>query len=276
MADRLGLIAGNRDFPLHVARAAKALGVDVVAIAIHGETSQELTPLVSAIHWIHLGQVGRLLEILRREGLTQVLLAGQVHPSRVTQQLAHLDGEGLALMARAATQQGRDLLTVFAEFLNERGITLLDSSAYLKAWVPSPGVLTRRAPTADERAAIDFGLDRARQLAALGIGQTLVIKGKAVAAVEAMEGTDATIRRAGQVAGPGSVVVKLPESRHDHRFDIPVVGVTTIEAMVEAGATALGVAAGTTLLMDRPHAMALADRHGLAVVALDVLTGSAR
>lgn len=274
MAARLGLIAGNRDFPLHVARAATALGVEIVAIAIHGETSQELQTLIPTTHWIYLGQIGRLLDILRREGITQVMLAGQIHPSRVTQQLAHVDGEGLALMARAATQQGRDLLTIFAEFLNDRGITLLDSSTYLKAWVPEPGVLTRRAPTADERAAIEFGRDRAQLLAALGIGQTLVVKGKAVVAVEAMEGTDATIRRAGHVAGPGAVVVKFPEPRHDRRFDIPVVGPSTLEAMVEAGVTALGVAAGTTLLMDRPRVIELADRHDVALVALDVLTGS--
>ncbi len=264
---RLGLIAGNRDFPLHAARAAKALGVEVVAIALHEETSQELAPLVATIHWIHLGQVGRLLEILRREQITQVLLAGQVHPGRVTQQMAHLDAEGVRLLARAATRQGRDLLATFAEFLNERGVTLLDSSVFLKAWIPEAGVVTARRPTAEEEAGIAFGMAKAQQLAAAGIGQTVVVKDQAVVAVEAIEGTDATIRRAGEVAGPGTVVVKFPEPRHDRRFDIPVVGASTLEAMAAAGATALAVAAGTTLLLDRPQLVAQADRQGIALVA---------
>lgn len=264
---RLGLIAGNRDFPLHVARAAKALGVEVVAIALHEETSPELAPLVSTIHWIHLGQVGHLLELLRREQITQVLLAGQVHPGRVTQQIAHLDVEGVRLLARAATRQGRDLLVTFAEFLSERGVTLLDSSTFLKDWIPEAGVVTARRPTAEEEAAITFGVAKAQQLAAAGIGQTVVVKGQAVVAVEAIEGTDAVIRRAGEVAGPGTVVVKFPEPRHDRRFDIPVVGSKTLEAMAAAGATALAVAAGTTLLLDRPQLVAQADRQGIALVA---------
>lgn len=265
---RIALLAGNREFPLHVARAASALGIDVVAIALHEETSPDLAPLVPAIHWIHLGQVGKLIEILRRESLTELVMAGQVHPSRVTQTLAHLDAQGLALMAKAATGQGRDLLKLFTEFLTNQGITLLDSSALLKDWVPAPGVLTARRPTVEEQAAIAFGRAKAEALAAAGIGQTVVVKAKAVVAVEGMDGTDATIRRAGQIAGPGTVVVKFPEPGHDRRFDIPVVGAATVEAMAAAGATALGVAAGTTLLLDRPALIPLADRHRLALVAL--------
>lgn len=266
---RLGLIAGNREFPLHVARAARALGVEVVAIALHEETSPALAELVPTIHWLHLGQVGRLLELLRQESLTEVLLAGQVHPRRATQALTHLDAQGLALMARAATRQGRDLLTVFADFLGEHGITLLDSTAFLKDWVPAPGVLTARRPTAEEQQAIAFGRAKAESLAAAGIGQTVIVKANAVVAVEGIDGTDATIRRAGELAGPGTVVAKFPEPGHDRRFDIPVVGVSTVEAMADAGATALGMAAGATLLLDRPAVLALADRHQLALVALE-------
>jgi len=265
---RLGLIAGNREFPLHVARAARALGVEVVAVALHEETSPELAPLVPTIHWIHLGQVGRLLEILRAERLTEVLLAGQVHPRRVTQTLTHLDAQGLALMARAATRSGRDLLKLFADFLGEHGITLLDSAVFLQAWVPAAGVLTARRPTAEEEQAIAFGRTQAESLAIAGLGQTVVVKARAVITAEGIDGTDATIRRAGEIAGPGTVVAKFPEPGHDRRFDIPVVGVSTVEAMVAAGATALGMAAGATLLLDRPAVLALADRHSLALVAL--------
>ncbi len=268
MSRRIALLAGNREFPLHVARAAQALDVEMVAIALYEETSPELATLVPRIHWIHLGQVGKFLEILKTEHLTEVLLAGQVHPSHVTKYLAHLDGTGLQLLARAATQHGRDILKALAALLGDRGITLLDSSIFLKAWIPDAGVLTQRAPTAQEQAAITFGVAQAQTLAAAGIGQTLVVKDRAVVAVEAMEGTDAAIRRAGEVAGPGTVVVKLPEPGHDMRFDIPVVGTATVEAMAAAGATALAVAAGKTLLLDRPALVALADRHALALIAV--------
>lgn len=270
MVSRIGLIAGNRAFPLHVARAAKALGVEVVAIALREETAPELAALVPTIHWVHLGQLGRLLELLRQEQITHVLLAGQVHPSRAMQVLPHLDGEGIKFLARAASHQGRDLLALFARYLEERGVTLLDSSTFLKAWIPEAGVVTARRPTADEHAAIAVGMEKARQLAASGIGQTVVIKANAVVAVEGVEGTDATIRRAGQVAGSGTVVVKCPEPRHELRFDIPVIGTSTIEVMHDVGATALGVAAGKTLLLDRPQVAALADQHAIAVIAVDV------
>lgn len=269
MPDRIGLIAGNRQFPLHVARAAKSLGVEVVAIGIREETSQELEPLVARMHWIHLGQAGRLIQLLRQEQVNQVLLAGQVHPSRLTRQLAHLDGEGMKLLARAATLQGRDLLTLLIQFLQEQGFQPVDSSTFLKAWIPEPGVLTSRGPTPAEQTAIAYGQTKAQALAAAGIGQTLVVKERAVVALEAIEGTDATIRRAGELAGPGTVVVKLPEPRHDLRVDIPVVGMSTLEAMGEAGATALAVAAGKTLLLERPALIERANQQRLALVAVE-------
>lgn len=269
MGPRIGLIAGNREFPLHVARAAQGLGVDLVAIGLQEETSPELASLVPTLHWVHLGQLGRLVELLRREQITQVLLAGQVHPSHVTRHLAHMDAEGMKFLARAATHQGRDLLAQFAQYLEAHGMTLLDSSIFLKAWIPAEGVVTARRPTVPEQAALAYGRETARVLAAAGIGQTVVVKDRAVVAVEAMEGTDAAIRRAGAIAGPGAVVVKFPEPDHDMRFDIPVVGASTIEAMREAGATALAIAAGKTLLMDRPALTALADRAGIAITAVE-------
>lgn len=268
---RIGLIAGNRDFPLHVARAARALGVEVVAIGLREETSPALAKEMPDLHWIHLGEAGKLLEILRREQVTQVLLAGQVHPSRLTKQLAHLDVEGMKLLRRAITLQGRDLLKLFADFLGEHGVTLMDSAAFLKEWIPAEGgVLTARKPTAEEQAAVTFGVEKALALAAAGIGQTVVVKPKAVVAVEAMEGTDATIRRARTLVGPGTVVVKLPEPKHDMRFDLPVVGISTVEAMAESQATALAVAAGKTLLLERPRLIDEANRHSLAIIALEV------
>ncbi|MBI4313299.1 MAG: UDP-2,3-diacylglucosamine diphosphatase LpxI [Candidatus Omnitrophica bacterium] len=266
--NRIGLIAGNRDFPIHVARAAKAFGAEVIAIALHEETSQELAKEVPKIHWIHLGQVGRLLKILKEEQLTQVLLAGQVHPSHATQPLAHLDAEGLKLLTRAMTAQGRDILKTFADYLSGHGIALLDSSVFLKDWIAQPGVLTQRSPTGDEKASMEYGVSVAQKIAQLGIGQTIAVKGKAVVAVEAVEGTDATLRRAAELAGPGVVVVKFAEPGHDRRFDIPVIGPETLKAMAQAGATALGVAAGNTLLLDRPQLIGLADRLNLAVVAM--------
>lgn len=268
--NRIGLIAGNRDFPLHVARAAKAMGTEVVAIALHEETSPDLSQHVSKIHWIHLGQVGQLVKILKEENLTQALMAGQVHPAHAAKPLAHIDLEGMKLLARAATAQGRDILKTLADTLAEHGITLLDSSAFLKDWIPQAGVLTRRSPSTDEKAAIEYGIGVAQKIAGLGIGQTVVVKGKVVAAVEGLEGTDAAIRRGGELAGPGAVVVKFAEARHDRRFDIPVVGPETLRVMAAAGATALAVAAGNTLLMDRPELIALADQLQITLVAVAV------
>lgn len=270
MARRIGLIAGNRQFPLHVARAAAARGVEVVAIALHEETAPELAALVPTLHWIHLGQVGRLLALLRREQITEVLLAGQVHPAQATRRLPHLDADGLRVLTRAATRHGRDILAAFAAYLEQHGVTLLDSSTFLRDWIPAEaGVLTRRRPTPQESAAIECGRARAQAVASEGVGQTVVVKDGAVVAVEGTDGTDATIRRAGEAAGPGTVVVKLPEPRHDMRFDIPVVGPATVQAMSAAGATALAMAAGKTLLLERPAVIQQADAAGLALVALD-------
>ena len=163
---------------------------------------------------------------------------------------------------------GRDILKIFCEYLEGRGFTLLDSATFLRAWVPDAGVLTKRRPTPAEQDAVNYGMRKAAVLAAAGIGQTVVVKQRAVVALEAMEGTDAAIRRAGEIAGQGTVVVKCAEARHDFRFDIPVVGQGTLEAMVAAGATALGVTAGKTLLMDRPLLVAYADEKNLAMVAV--------
>ncbi len=265
---KIGLIAGNRQFPFYVADFAKAQGVEVVALALHEETSPELESHVSKTHWLHLGEIGKLLQILKEEQIKEVLMAGQVHPTRATGKLPKLDAQGMKLLARAATRQGADLLKLFADFLAEQGYAMLDSSTFLKDWLPEPGVLTKRKPSNAEQQDIAFGVEKVRGFIGSKVGQTLVVKNKAVVAVEAVEGTDATIRRAGEVAGPGCVVVKMADPNHDMRFDIPVVGFETVQAMVDAKATALVVAAGKTLLLEREKLLTQANQNDQAWVAV--------
>ncbi len=264
---KLGLIAGNRTFPIHVARAARAQGYEVVAVGFKEETEPLLEKETDRMHWISLGQVGQVPDLLKQEGIQEVILAGQIKPERLLEKEAHFDGLIQQLFKLLPDRSGSSAMKLAVHYLESQGFRVLDSGTFLKDWVPSNGVLTRRIPTQEEKADVTFGLPLARKLAHLGIGQTLVVKRRAVVAVEAMEGTDAVIRRAAQIAGPGGVVVKACEPEHDMRFDIPVVGIETIQAMMEAKACCLGVEAKRSLLFDRPQLVAQADQAGIAIVA---------
>ncbi len=268
MPKRLGLIAGNRTFPIHVAKAARALGYEVVAVGLREETEAALEPEVARMHWVTLKEVGKVPELLKKEGIQQVLLAGQIKPERLLEGEERFDGFVQQLFKMLPDRSGSSAMKMAVRYLESQGFQVLDSGTFVKDWIPGAGVLTRRVPSEQEQADFKYGVVLARQMSHLGIGQTVVIRRKAVAAVEAIEGTDAAIRRAGQVAGPGCVVVKACGPDHDMRFDIPVVGLDTIRAMVEAKATCLCMEAKRTILFDRPQLIAQADADGLALVAL--------
>ena len=265
---KLGLIAGNRTFPLHVARAARSLGYEVVAVGLKEETDPGLEQEVSRMHWVSLGDVGQVPALLKQESVRELILAGQVKPERLLLGEDRFDGVMQQLLRLLPDRSGNSAMRMAVQFLESQGFRVLDSATFLKHWIPQAGTLTRRAPLTEERADVEAGLALARQLAQLGIGQTLVLRRKAVVAVEAMEGTDAAVRRAGQVAGAGCVVVKACEPGHDMRFDIPVLGVETLRAMKEAGARCLGVEAGRCLLFDLPQMVAEADAGGISIVAV--------
>ena len=268
---RLGLIAGNGRFPFLVLEAARRAGHHVTVIALKEETFPELVqlaeqPPAAAVHWISLGQLGRCISLLKDAGVTQAVMAGQVKHTKLFADIVP-DLTLLGVLMRLDAKNTDALITGVANVLSDHGIELLNSTAFLAPLMARPGVLTRRAPTVEERSELEFGYRVADMIAGLDIGQTIVVKSAAVVAVEAMEGTDAVIARAGQLAGPGACVVKVAKPNQDMRFDVPVVGLSTIEAMRAAGASLLSVDAGKTLMIDGDAIIRAADEAGIAVVA---------
>ena len=280
-AKRLGLIAGNGRFPFLLLDAARAHGLSVVVAAIKEETDPEIDARAAAdsairVHWLSLGELSRLIETFQAEGVTRAVMAGQVKHTQIFSSIRP-DWCLAKLLLNLRTRNTDMLLGAVAKVLADEGIELISSTHYLEPLLAKPGVLTQRAPTEDERNDIAYGQTVARALAKYDLGQTVVIAAQACVAVEAMEGTDATIERAGalmrRLNDPASTlsrsltVVKVAKPNQDMRFDVPVIGVATIEAMARAGATCLAVQAGATLLFDAAAIIAAADRVGIAVVA---------
>jgi len=274
---RIGLIAGNGKFPFLVLEAARAQGYEVVVAAIREETSPEIESHgASAVHWLSLGELSKLIETFKREGVHRAIMAGQVKHKQIFSAIQP-DWRLAKLLLSLATRNTDSLLGAVAKVLADEGITLENSTWLLNPLLVKPGVLTHRSPTEQERKNIDYGRNVGRQLAQHDIGQTVVIAESACVAVEAMEGTDATIERAGQIMrslhGDASTlsraltVVKIAKPAQDMRFDVPVVGVKTIEVMRTAGATCLALDAGKCLLLEGEKIPEAADAAGIAVVS---------
>ncbi|MGE3508604.1 MAG: LpxI family protein [Vicinamibacterales bacterium] len=266
----LGLIAGNGRFPFLVLDAARGAGHTVTVIAVKEEAFPELEaaaarPPAAAIHRVSLGQLGKCIKLLRDAGVEQAVMAGQVKHTKLFSDIVP-DMTLLGVLMRLKGRNTDALIAGVADVLRDNGITLLDSTAFLAPLMAAPGVLTRRQPTADEQRDLAFAYPIADAIAGLDIGQTVAVKSAAVVAVEAMEGTDAVIARAGHLAGAGVCVVKVAKPRQDMRFDVPVVGVATIEALAAAGATVLSIDAGKTLLIDGAAVVAAADAAGITIV----------
>jgi DUF1009 family protein len=265
---KYGLIAGNGRFPFLVLEAARDRGFEMVVAAINEETATEIEGQAAQLEWMSVGQLGRLIRYFKREEVTHAIMAGQVKHHQIFRLNALPDLRMVRLLARLSTKNTDSLIGAVADELAREGITLVDSTTFLEPLLASAGVLTRRAPTKEERADIDYGLEIAREIGRLDLGQTIAVKDRAVVAIEAMEGTDAVIVRGGEVTcGRSFVVVKAAKPGQDMRFDVPVVGLSTIERMTRAGATAIHVTAKKTLLFDRDDLIALADRSGLSIVA---------
>jgi DUF1009 family protein len=263
-AGPLGLIAGNGRFPFLVAAAARRDGRRVVAVAIREEAFPELASEVDAIEWVGLGQLGRAIDVLRSHGVSEAVMAGQVKHKQIFSGIMP-DLKLMGVLARLAVKNTDSLIGGVADAMARDGIRLLPSTALLADHMASAGAMTARKPGRDERADVDYGRSVARALAGHDIGQTVVVKDRAAVAVEAMEGTDEVIRRAGRIAGPGASVVKVAKPRQDMRFDVPVVGPGTLAAMREAGARVLALEAGRTLILDRPAFLDEAEAAGIAV-----------
>jgi hypothetical protein len=280
LTPKLGIIAGNGRFPFLVLDAARAQGYEVVVAAIKEETSPEIESRGATVHWLSLGELSKLIETFRREGVTRAVMAGQVKHKQIFSSIRP-DWRLAKLLLSLDLRNTDALLGAVAKVLADEGIVLENSTALLEPLLAKAGVLTRRAPTPQERKNIDYGRTVARGLGEYDIGQTVVIAENACVAVEAMEGTDETIARAGQImaqtfAGEGAratldrslTVVKIAKPKQDMRFDVPVIGLKTIEVMQKAGATCLAIDAGKCLLLDGDKVIvAAADAARIAIVA---------
>ncbi len=271
---RLGLIAGNGRFPFLVLDAARRLGHEVVIIAVKEEASPDLEVAAARepcamIHRISLGQLGKCIDLLRRAEVTHAVMAGQVKHVKLFAGILP-DRVLLSVLLNLRAKNTDSLIAGIANVMRQNGIELLDSTAFLAPLMAKPGVLTRRRPSSEEADDFAFGYKMADAIAGLDIGQTIVVKDRAVVAVEAMEGTDEVIARAAHLAGPGTRVVKVAKPKQDMRFDVPVIGRRTIEAMRAAGASALTVDAGKTLFVDGDEILDAADAAGIAIVGRDV------
>jgi hypothetical protein len=266
-AEPVAIIAGNGRFPFLSARGARRRGRRVIALAIREEAAPELDREVDEIHWLSLGQLGKAIDIMHRAGVREAIMAGQVKHRQIFSGIVP-DLKLMGLLARLAFQNTDSLIGAVAEALARDGITLLPSTAFLEEEMATPGPMTRREVSRDERRDVEYGERVARVLAGLDLGQTAVVKNRAAVALEAMEGTDETIVRAGRLAGPGTTVVKVSKPGQDMRFDVPVAGPGTLRAMQEAASRVLAIDAGRTLLIDRADFLDRAERAGIAVLGL--------
>jgi UDP-2,3-diacylglucosamine hydrolase len=266
---RIGLIAGNGKFPFLALQGARSLGHDVTVVAVKEEAYPDLEQAArdaqADLHWVSLGHLGRCIKILKSAGVSQAVMAGQVKHAKIFSGIVP-DLTLLSVLTRLKARNTDALISAVADVMRGEGIELLNSTAFLAPLLAREGVLTDRAPTSEEREDFEFGYRMADAIAALDIGQTIAVKHKAVVAVEAMEGTDEVIGRAGYLAGPGVRVVKVAKPNQDMRFDVPVIGVATIQAMRRAGAAALSVDAGRALVLDGEHVFRSANEGHIAIV----------
>jgi DUF1009 family protein len=267
---KLGIIAGNGRFPFLVLDAARAQGHEVTLIALREEAFPDLEAAAAArqaaLHWISIGQVGKCIDLLKAAGATTAVMAGQVKHVKIFGGAFVPDLTALSVLRRLTNRNTDGLIGAVADVLKEKGIDLIDSTSLLTPLLARAGVLTARTPTPEESSDLEFGYAVADAIAGVDVGQTVVVKDRAVVAVEAMEGTDEAIARAGRLAGPGTRVVKVAKPNQDMRFDVPVVGVATIEAMRAAGASTLSIDAGRTLVIDGDAVYSAANAARIAIV----------
>jgi DUF1009 family protein len=264
---RYGLIAGNGQFPFMVLEGARRAGVAMSVAAIREETDPRIEQVADRVAWVGVGQLGKMIRFFRREGVERAVMAGQVKHVQIFSG-ALPDLRMITMLLKLPQRNTDALIGGVAGELAKEGITLVDSTLFVQDHLPQAGTLARRAPDKREQADIEYGLAVAREIARLDLGQTVVVRHRACVAVEAMEGTDAVIRRAGELVKGKLTVVKVAKPGQDMRFDVPVVGLPTIEAMTAAGATCLCLTAGQTLIFDRAEFFRRADAQRIAVVAV--------
>lgn len=265
---KFGLIAGNGEFPFLVLEGAKKQGVSLCVVAIREETDKRIEEIAEKVVWVGIGQLGKMISFFKQEGVTQAIMAGQVKHVQIFSG-ALPDLRMIKMLWNLPKRNTDALIGGVADEMMREGIELIDSTYFIQDHLAHEGVLSRRKPDKTEQGNIEYGLNIADEIARLDLGQTIVVRAKACVAIEAMEGTDAVIKRAGELANGKLTVVKVAKPNQDMRFDVPVVGVPTIETMLEAGATCLCLTARKTLIFDRVKMLKLADEKKIAVVAVN-------
>lgn len=265
------LIAGSGTYPLELAASARAQGLArIFVLAFKHETDKAIERLADEIVWLPLGQVTAAREALKKTGIRHAVMAGRVTPTHIFSM--RIDREAIRLLSRIATRNAHTVFGGAADELLKMGIELLPASLFMERAMPAVGPLTSRTPTHDQQRDIALGLKVAKATSALEIGQTVVVKGGQILAVEALEGTDEAIERGGRIGGPGAVVVKVAKHGHDMRFDIPIIGPRTIKIIAKIKGAALAIEAGRTIILERQAAIAAAEKQGVAMVAIDPAT----
>jgi DUF1009 family protein len=263
---KFGLIAGNGEFPFLVVEGAKKQGASLAVVAIREETDKRIEEIAEKVIWVGIGQLGKMISFFKNEGVERAIMAGQVKHVQIFSG-AMPDMRMLKMLWNLPRRNTDALIGGVADELAREGIELIDSTYFIKDNLAQPGILTKRKPTEIEQGNIEYGLHIAGEIARLDLGQTIVVRAKACVAIEAMEGTDAVIRRAGELANGKLTVVKVAKPEQDMRFDVPVVGLPTIQTMIVAGATCLSITAGKTLIFDREEMLKLADKNKICIVA---------
>ncbi|MBP2627230.1 MAG: hypothetical protein H6Q68_1941 [Firmicutes bacterium] len=264
----IGLLAGVGGLPVQFARAARGMGFTVIAIGVVPGVDPELNNISNKTYHISVGQLEQILTTLKNEGVTEVTMLGKVTKELMFTGTVQLDNRIQKLLSSLTDNSDDTIMLAFVREFVAEGFSILDQTALIKSLMPMPGVLTSRKPTIDEQADMDFGFKMAKEMGGLDIGQTVVVKKCAVMAVEAIEGTDACIRRGGELGRSGVTVAKVAKPNQDLRFDVPTVGLSTLETMCAAGATALVIEAGKTLIVDREKVLSLANDNNITIVAM--------
>ncbi len=263
----LGLIAGNGKFPILFARAAKVKKIKVIAAGIRGDTSVVLPLMADKFAWFHAGELKKLFEYFKSAGVRHVIMAGQVNPQNLFDEKVAMDEEFRELFAALKDRKADTIFKAVADRLHANGMELLDSTILLEDFLAPKGTLSKRAPTTSELEDIQFGFTIAKLMGGIDIGQTVVVKEKAIVAIEAMEGTDRAILRGCQIAQKGAVVVKTSKPKQDNRFDVPVIGPRTIETMIKGKGGCLAIESGKTLIIDLEATIRLANKANIAIVS---------
>ena len=262
------LIAGGGTYPLELAASARAQGLTrIFVLAFNRETDKAIERLADEVVWLPLGQVTAAREALKKTGIRHAVMAGRVTPTHIFSM--RIDTEAIRLLSRITTRNAHTVFGSAGDELGKIGIELLPAYLFMERAMPAPGLLTVRSPTPEQQGDIALGIKVAKATSALEIGQTVVVKGGQVLAVEALEGTDDAIERGGRIGGPGAVVVKVAKHGHDMRFDIPIIGPRTIKTIAKIKGVALAVEAGRTIILERPAVIAAAEKQGVAMIAID-------